>query len=108
MLMEKAPIAVFNGIDKKAAKAKGYNVNGIAGILALDFKKRGFNIVDIDNTEEFFEETIIYLPWDGRYPETIDALKAFVDVDRIEVDKMGTYGSGGITLILGSDYLKRM
>ena len=108
MLMEKAPLSLYNGIDKKAAKKKGYNVNGVAGILSLDLKKRGFNVVDLDNTDEFFDETVIYLPGDGRYPETVDALKAFVDIDRIEVDKTGKYGTGGIDLILGNDYVKRL
>lgn len=108
MLMENAPISLYNGIDKKAAKKQGYNVNGVAGALSLDLKKRGFNIVDLDNTKEFFDETILYIPGDGRYPETVDALKAFVDVDRVTVDATGEYGSGGISLILGYDYVKRL
>jgi len=108
MLMEKAPIALYNGIDKKTAKKQGYNVNGVAGALSLDLKKRGFNVVDLDNTKEFFDQTTLYLPGDGRYPETVEALKAFVDVDRVEVDTTGKYGSGGISLILGYDYVKRL
>ena len=106
--MEKAPIALYNGIDKKTAKKQGYNVNGVAGALSLDLKKRGFNVVDLDNTKEFFDQTTLYLPGDGRYPETVEALKAFVDVDRVEVDTTGKYGSGGISLILGYDYVKRL
>jgi hypothetical protein len=61
-LMEQAEIGVFNGMDKDAARTAGYNINGVASQLALDMKVRGFDIVDIDNTEEFFDETILYLP----------------------------------------------
>ncbi len=61
-LLEKAKIGVFNGIDKTKAKADGYNVNGVASQLALDLKIRGFDVIDIDNTEEFYDNTTLYLP----------------------------------------------
>jgi hypothetical protein len=71
-------------------------------------KVRGFDIVDIDNTEEFFDETILYLPGRWRYPATVDMLKSFVDIAEIRVDETNQYSSGGVTLILGQDYLKRL
>lgn len=108
MLMENAPITLLNGIDKDAAKAKGYNVNGAAGALSLELKKRAFNVVDLGNTDEFFDETVVYIPSDDAYPETIDALKSFVDLQYVWVDSSWQYGATGVSLILGNDYLSKL
>lgn len=107
-LMERAKIGVFNGMDKQVARAAWYNVNGVASQLALDLKIRGFDVVDIDNTEEFFDKTVLYLPWYGWYPATVDMLKAFIDINEIRVDETGEYSSGGATLILWQDYVKKL
>jgi hypothetical protein len=107
-LMERAEIWVFNGIDKQAARNLGYNVNGVASELALDLKIRWFEVIDIDNTEEFYDKTTLYLPGNGWYPATVDMLKSFVDIAEIRVDEAGEFSSGGVSLILWQDYLNKL
>ena len=100
--MEDAEVGIFNGIDKQAATNAGYNINGVASQIALDMKVRGLNVVDIDNTEEFFDKTILYLPGWGWYPATVDILKSFVDVAEIRVDETNEYSSGGGNVDFGA------
>jgi len=107
-LMEAADIGVFNGIDKQAARNAGYNVNGVASQLALDLKIRWFNVIDIDNTEEFYDKTTLFLPGYGWYPATVDMLKSFVDIAEIRIDETWEFGSGGVSLILWQDYLNKL
>ncbi len=104
-LVERAEISVLNGIDLDAAKAEGYKINGIAFDLALDLKVKAFDIVNIDNIDTPQAETIVVVPGDGRYPNTVETLRAFVDYVRVEANP--AYGSG-VTIILGQDYLKKL
>lgn len=104
-LLERAEINVLNWIDLEAAKAQGYKINGIAFDLALDLKVKAFNIVNIDNVDTPVDETIIVIPGDGWFPNTVETLRAFVDYTRVEANP--AYGSG-VTIILGNDYLKKL
>lgn len=105
-LMEGAQIYVYNGIDKTAAKAKWYAVNGVAGQLAIDLKLKGFLVDDIYNTEAPVAETKIYVPRTWSYQQTIETLSAFVDYVSVEVSD--AYGTGGVSIVLGDDYLNKL
>jgi hypothetical protein len=65
-------------------------------------------VIDIDNTEEFYDNTTLYLPGYWRYPATVDMLKAYIDVAEIRVDDTWDIWSGEVKLILGQDYLNRL
>ncbi len=104
-LLERAPITILNGIDLDAAKAQGYKINGIAFDLALDLKLKAFDIANIDNVDTPQQDTVVYVPGDGWYPNTVETLRAFVDYVRVEANP--AYGSG-VTIVLGNDYLKKL
>ena len=105
VLREHTPIVIQNGIDKQRAKSQGYSVNGVADDTAIQLKLRWFDVEDVINAQTPQEQTILYTDDESAYPETIDALAAFISYD--SVVQTGTYGSG-VTVILGNDRLKRL
>lgn len=105
VLREHTPIFIQNGIDKKRAKSQGYTINGAADDVAINLKLRGFEVQEVTNAEAIQEQTILYTDDTSTYPETIDALAAFIPYDAVV--QTGTYGSG-VTVILGNSRLKRL
>lgn len=108
VLMERAKISVYNGIDKQRAKADWYNVNGVASQLALDMKVRALDVIDIANADSFYEKTTVFIPGNGRYPKTVAMLWDFVDFTEVMVDPTWTYGTWGISIVLGYDFTKKL
>ncbi len=104
-LLERAEVNVLNGIDTDAAKAAGYKINWIAFDVAMNLAINAFNIANIDNIDTPQAETVVYVPGDGRYPHTVETLRAFIDYVRVEANP--AYGSG-VTVVLGDDYLKKL
>lgn len=105
MLIEQAPITIYNGIDLPKARSEWYQVNGVATSLGQDLLLRAFDIQYVTNTSYTHEKNSIYIPYAGAYPETVELLQAFVDVDIVAVDTGNVYATGHINLILWNEYL---
>lgn len=101
-LVEGLKIQVQNGIDKKR---KG-KVNGLASNVAVKLKKYGFQIVDVDNASEGYEDTILYVHTTGDYQKTLSTLKTFLPIDQILT--WNQLSGVDITLIIGGKYSDTM
>lgn len=105
-LKESAEIRVLNGINLDEARAQGYKITGVATDLGRELLLRWFDIERVTNAPTDHATTKIAVPWTGSYVDTIDALASFVDYDEVIVDS--SYGSWGVSIILGNDYLKNL
>jgi len=95
----------LNGIDTDSARSKWYTVAWVATKLGQELILRGFEIDRVWNEDEDHAETFLVVPWDGRFPETVETLSAFVDYTAVVSDPL--YGSW-VTIILWDDYLKNL
>lgn len=103
-LLENAPIRVFNWIDKKRARRNGYPIEWIATKLAIDLKTQAFNVLDIANSDELVEKSVVYVPDLASYSSTIDLLRIFVDIDEVKLYEPGKEYEW-ITIIMWNDYM---
>lgn len=104
-LKENAPIRVLNAIDTDTARAQGYRINGVATQLWIDLILKWFNVEKVTNDKDVYEDTFLVVPWDWRFPETVEILSAFVDYTAVVSDP--SYWSG-VSIILGDDFLKKL
>jgi hypothetical protein len=81
-LVENTSIIVENGIDNNYAYQNRNYRSGKADYVATILKQYGFNVQEIDNFDEGKEKTTVYT-YGELYPDTIKALKLFMDFEHI-------------------------
>jgi hypothetical protein len=100
-LIENQGIVILNGINmKKRWRA------GVANELAVKLINLGFNVQNIWNYTwtDIIENTVIYKNTDRPSEDTLDLLKAFVDIDQILTGSSDQWDN--LTIILWNNYLK--
>lgn len=112
-LIENAKIQVDNAISKDYAyKNRNYR-EGKADLVATTLRQYGFAIAGIDNSETAAEETTVYT-YGKVYPETIKALKLFMDFKLIPLPTDDTLppeeieGQPNIKIVLGNDFIDQL
>lgn len=75
-LEENPNIIIKNGIERDYAYSNGYSNSGWANKFGIKLKKFGFNVTDVDNSDQTYLDTTIFLNWTGNlYTGTINALE---------------------------------
>jgi len=107
-LKENPNIIIQNGIDKTTAKSLGKSPSGWATKIWVKLKKYAFNISDVQNSEESYTHTTIFLTSTGMiYPETHKMLKTFFNVTEVKLWADLETGAD-ILLIIWDDFLEKM
>jgi len=82
-------------------------------LVATTLRQYGFAIAGIDNSETAAEETTVYT-YGKVYPETIKALKLFMDFKLIPLPTDDTLppeeieGQPNIKIVLGNDFIDQL
>ncbi|HRX63543.1 MAG TPA: LCP family protein [Candidatus Absconditabacterales bacterium] len=105
-LIENPRILIKNGINKQYAYNNGKSPTGWANKLAVKLKKYGFNIADIDNSDEKFLQTTV-ITYDKKYNSTIETLQYFLPINQIERSSLmtGEELEYDMEIILGDDFI---
>ncbi len=84
-LNEKAPIRIFNAIDRTYARKFPYR-DQLANKLWSKLKRYGFTINEINNATTSLSGTTIIITWAEKYTKTIETLRMFVNIDDIQIN----------------------
>lgn len=107
-LLENVNIKILNWIELWKVKKRFWSSQSLANDLAVEFKRYGFNITNVENTpwKKVYEKTIIYDNWPSDNSSTIDLMNIFVDINEVFTWDI-KYGSW-LTLILWNDYIDKI
>ena len=88
-LVEWASINIYNWIDTAYARNFVYR-NGIASKVAWKLKRYWFDVQEVENADENRELTLVTVPADKDYEDTLDMLALFLDFEVRYIDNPNT------------------
>ena len=105
-LNENKSIVIKNGIDKSYANSLWYKHSGWANKIASKLSKFWFNIDWVDNSDEQYSKTAIYINWSWTN-NTINTIDIFdrIGIPNSNIITWAILEQWDIEIILGNDYI---